>query len=240
VSIGATGGLRPPLLYWCADVRRRNNDFCDAQTHIRTGAAGVSPPWFAEPNAVRLQPRYVRRRPERQQGAAGVSPPGVPISPIQSCSFATAGSRQPLLVARGSFAAKCVIRSAESHTRPGAAGVSPPWFAEPNAVRLQPRYVRRRPDRRPRAAGVSPPWVSVSLVQSCSFATAGLRQPLLVARRSFVATCVIRSAESHTQRERRASARCGPVNRALCRRNRVLFGDDRLHDRERRASARRG
>jgi hypothetical protein len=60
VSIGATGGLRPPLLYWCADVRRRNNDFCDAQTHIRTGAAGVSPPWVdkpasAETGAIRQQ-----------------------------------------------------------------------------------------------------------------------------------------------------------------------------------------
>jgi hypothetical protein len=40
-----TGGLRPPLLYCDADVRRRKNDFCDAQTHIRPGAAGVSPPW---------------------------------------------------------------------------------------------------------------------------------------------------------------------------------------------------
>ncbi len=33
--IGATGGLRPPLLCWSANVCRRNNDFCDAQTHVR-------------------------------------------------------------------------------------------------------------------------------------------------------------------------------------------------------------
>ncbi len=44
----------------------------------------------------------------------------------------------------------------------------------------------------------------------------------------------------HHHQERRASARRGSVNRALCGRNRVLFGDDRLHDRERRALARRG
>ncbi len=75
-------------------------------------------------------------------------------------SRTTAGLRQPLLVARRWFAAKCVIRNAESHTRPRAAGVSPPWFAEPGAVRLQPRYVGRRPERQPRAAGVSPPWLS--------------------------------------------------------------------------------
>ncbi len=41
-----TGGLRPPLLCCNANVFRRKNDFCDAQTHIRPRAAGVSPPWF--------------------------------------------------------------------------------------------------------------------------------------------------------------------------------------------------
>ena len=40
-----TGGLRPPLLCRGANVRRRENDFCDAQTYIQPGAAGVSPPW---------------------------------------------------------------------------------------------------------------------------------------------------------------------------------------------------
>jgi hypothetical protein len=77
VSIGATGGLRPPLLYWCADVRWRNTDFCDAQTHIRPRAAGVSPPWSGEPGAGRSKSCSVRRRPERQPRAAGVSPPWV-------------------------------------------------------------------------------------------------------------------------------------------------------------------
>jgi hypothetical protein len=47
---------------------------------------------------------------------------------VRSRSFATAGLRQPLLVARRSFAAECVIHSAESHTQPRAAGVSPPWL----------------------------------------------------------------------------------------------------------------
>jgi hypothetical protein len=50
----------------------------------------------------------------------------------------------------------------------------------------------------------------------------------------------LRCTNAHSTRERRASARRGSVNRALCGRNRVLFGDDRLHDQERRASARRG
>jgi hypothetical protein len=42
-----TGGLRPPLLCCSANVCRRNNDFCDAQTYIRPGAAGVSQPWVS-------------------------------------------------------------------------------------------------------------------------------------------------------------------------------------------------
>jgi hypothetical protein len=49
---------------------------------------------------------------------------------VQSRSFATASLRQPLLVAQRSFAAKCVIHSAESHARPRAAGVSPPWVGK--------------------------------------------------------------------------------------------------------------
>jgi hypothetical protein len=35
VLIVATGGLRPPLLCCSANVCRRKNDFCDAQTHAQ-------------------------------------------------------------------------------------------------------------------------------------------------------------------------------------------------------------
>ena len=71
------GGLTPPAVALRCERLPAKNDFCDAQTYIRPGAAGVSPPWFAEPGAVRLQPRYVRRRPDRRPRAAGVSPPWV-------------------------------------------------------------------------------------------------------------------------------------------------------------------
>jgi hypothetical protein len=39
-------GAYAPLLCCDANVFRRKNDFCDAHTHIRPRAAGVSPPWF--------------------------------------------------------------------------------------------------------------------------------------------------------------------------------------------------
>jgi hypothetical protein len=124
-DIDQSGGRQPAVVREPGAVRSKSRSVRRRPT-TRPRAAGVSPPWFGEPGAVRLQPRYVGRRPERQPRAAGVSPPWVSISLVQSCSFATAGLRQPLLVARRWFAAKCVIRNAESHTRPRAAGVSPP------------------------------------------------------------------------------------------------------------------
>ncbi len=44
-------------------------------------------------------------------------------------------------------------------TRPAAAGVSPPWLGEPNAVPGESSIVQRLANRRPGAADVSPPWV---------------------------------------------------------------------------------
>jgi hypothetical protein len=70
-----TGGLRPPLLRCCANVRRRKKDFCAAQTQVQPRAAGVSPPWLGDPNVVRSESRNVRRLAHAESGAAGVSPP---------------------------------------------------------------------------------------------------------------------------------------------------------------------
>jgi hypothetical protein len=70
-----TGGLRPPLLRCCANVRRQKNDLCDAQTQVQPRAAGVSPPWFGDPNVVRPESRNVRRLANTESRAAGVSPP---------------------------------------------------------------------------------------------------------------------------------------------------------------------
>jgi hypothetical protein len=158
------------------------------------------------------------------------------------------------------------FRHERRSSSPGAAGVSPPWFGEPGAVRLQPRSVRRRPERQPRAAGVSPPWVSVShftthfttalalthgrpprvpVPVAGAFAsrltTGGLRPPLLRCGANVCRRKTIFAMHKRTfDRERRASARRGPVNRALCRRSRVLFSGDRSDNQERRVSARRG
>jgi hypothetical protein len=69
--IHPTGGLRTPLLFRDAHVCRRKNDFCDTHTHIRSRAAGVSPPW--KRNA--LAGRFALRSANNGSRAAGVSPP---------------------------------------------------------------------------------------------------------------------------------------------------------------------
>jgi hypothetical protein len=71
---------------------------------------------------------------------------------------ATAGLRQPLLVARRLFGARCATCNAQACVQPGAAGVSPPWFGDTNVVQRETRFVQRLANGRTRAAGVSPPW----------------------------------------------------------------------------------
>jgi hypothetical protein len=129
-------------------------------------------------------------------------------------------------------------------------GRQPAVVGKPNAVRRKSPTIRRRCDRRTRAAGVSPPWYRKRICNGDRLfrtqhvrpgtvgfhPTAGLRQPLLVARRVFRAECDICDAQTH---ERRASARRGSVNRTRCGENRP-HDDDATHEQERRASARRG
>jgi hypothetical protein len=104
-----TGGLRPPPLRCCANVRRRKKDFCDVQTQVQPRAAGVSPPWLGHPGVVRPESRNVRRLAHAESRAAGVSPPWV----LRKCTCrnAAAKSRETAI---GAF------------TNPGAVAVAKP------------------------------------------------------------------------------------------------------------------
>jgi hypothetical protein len=106
-----TGGLRPPLLCCDANVCRRKNDFCDAQTHIRPRAAGVSPPWvgFALATAIVYSRLSAFARHDRFPHHGGLTPPAL----VLQCER---------LPAKNDFC------DAQTHIRPRAAGVSPPWF----------------------------------------------------------------------------------------------------------------
>jgi hypothetical protein len=70
--------------------------------------------------------------------------------------------------------------------------------------------------------------------------TAGLRQPLLVHDAGSLKNNDISGAQTHVLQERRASARRAPGMRALSGESRARFGGWRIHNQERRASARRG
>jgi hypothetical protein len=68
----STGGLRPPLLYCRANVRRQKAMFTMHERQF-TGAAGVSPPWIFKP---RLQVSYAGfPRCELGESTGGLRPP---------------------------------------------------------------------------------------------------------------------------------------------------------------------
>jgi hypothetical protein len=107
--------------------------------HKRTfaRAADVSPPWFCEPH---LQ---------------------VQCDEFRRLDLTTAGLRQPLLVARRSFAVKNDIRDAQTHAH--KSGGRQPAVVDRSCIALRTlvgknNFRDAQTHVRPRAAGVSPPW----------------------------------------------------------------------------------
>jgi hypothetical protein len=89
---------------------------------------------------------------------------------------AVAGQTASATAMRGISACRFAFRE---HT---TGGLRPPLLCcSANVCRLNNNFCDAQTQIRPRAAGVIPPWVWASLVQLFSFATAGLRQPLLAA-----------------------------------------------------------
>jgi hypothetical protein len=86
--------------------RRGNGDFCDAQTHVRPRAAGVSPPWFGHTIAVSGEANAVQRRANTRPGAAFVSPPWLGK---RICQCASAKSRKTAIDALTNVGAVAVV-----------------------------------------------------------------------------------------------------------------------------------
>jgi hypothetical protein len=120
------GGLTPPALDCCTTVRPWKTAFCDAQTHIRLRAAGVSPPWFVNGvcncNATNFR---VSRSHARSALHGGLTPPA-----LDCCTIV-----RPW---------KTAFCDAQTHIRSRAAGVSPPWFAIPTLYRENRVWFRDR------------------------------------------------------------------------------------------------
>jgi predicted metal-binding protein len=139
------GGLTPPALDCCTIVRPWKTAFCDAQTHVRSRAPGVSPPWFA-------------RRCTAERASFG--------------DGRTDNDEERRASARRGFVnrvCKCNamnFRVSRAHARSAFhGGLTPPAPGCTHACRRG---------------------CAVVLCNGVSFATGGLRPPLLIAARSFV------------------------------------------------------
>jgi hypothetical protein len=85
--IVTTGGLRPPLLYCDADVRRHKKRFLRCTNARLTRAAGVSPPWFYRNSRCNGTTRIAGTRLLVASRAAGVSPPWFEFAPATASVF---------------------------------------------------------------------------------------------------------------------------------------------------------
>jgi hypothetical protein len=178
-----------------------------------TGAAGVSPPWLGERDEIEhcpaagehkirsggRQPAVARKRCKRTSLAGSCQRSFAPDAVAKCARGATVhhGWLTPAaLGARCSFAAKALF-AMDKRTFTGAAGVSPPWLGERDAVPRESNIVQRLASTRSGAAGVSPPWLGNVLAvmnavceRERSPTTAGSRQPLLIASRTPLQKCV--------------------------------------------------
>ena len=157
-----TGGLRPPLLLQCECLPAKN-DFCDTHTHIRSRAAGVSPPWFenrtCEDNSAHIPTRPSHAAPR----AAGVGPPWVcKPGPQRECSgfrrlepargvHPTGGLRPPLLLQCERLPAKNDFCDTHTHIRSGAAPVGPLWLTKPTCHAVRFTFGKPRLQPKPRS-----------------------------------------------------------------------------------------
>jgi hypothetical protein len=155
--------------------------------------------------------------------------------------------------ARRSLAATCAICDPETHMQPRAAGVSPPWAGEPNAVPRISRTVHRPRDAQTRAAGVSPPWqrnahatatgfrgwITFRAADSAPRTTAGSRQPLLLENADAVGD--MRFVPPSTLLIARLAYASRSWSRDVCSAENTPFTlHIRTPDQERRTSAHRG
>ena len=161
------GGLTPPALVLRCERLSAKNDICDAQTHIRLRAAGVSPPWFGFALATRI-------------GFCGL----ITFRPAHSLRVPRLAHASRSWVRARLFLQKCDSRQRVASRRhgwltPAAPGCTHACFCRTAMPVSESLLV-------PRLAYASRSWVHASLfLQNCdarqrvaSRTTAGLRQRL--------------------------------------------------------------
>jgi hypothetical protein len=130
-----TAGSRQPLLLREARSVRNARFAIHQRTSAR--AAGDRPPWCNRSNVARNCIANGRVRTTRFPRGADAP---------RSC------------VGVRTFAGGTATFAVHKRTCTRAAGVSPPWFGDANAVPRASYIVQQRPNTQSRAAGVRPPW----------------------------------------------------------------------------------
>jgi hypothetical protein len=171
---------------------------------------------------------------EHATRSGGRQPAVVGETPMQRRSFPTAGLRQPLLIGRRTFTAKRVLADAQTHVP--RSGGRPPWCAH---RRRAVEHSTATNEHATRSGGRQPAVVGETPMQRRSFPTAGLRQPLLIGRRTFTAKRVLADAQTHVPRSGEAMACRQPTllasqeverNRGNAKRVLVMAADSPLSD----------
>jgi hypothetical protein len=201
----STGGLRPPLLYWRANVRRRNSDLCDAQTHIsRSGwcqpalGAKIAPAMAIGVRGVGVITFTTHDRMVHHGWLTRIAPGAAlggrtPIVANVRWGFArairfttTAGLRQPLLVHEAGPLKNNDIRGAQTHVLQERRALAPvvrrPFalvgHSEQSSGNTDCRI--KMADRQPAVVRESHPQHRAFVTErECSHATGGLRPPAL-------------------------------------------------------------
>jgi hypothetical protein len=136
-----------------------------------TRAATVSPPWFGNETGLQCTPNHVRPLTTTERRAAGVSSPwfenrignGERVLPNVDARMPRGAYAPRSFVAVRMSADEKAIFAMDERMFTRAAGVSPPWFCEPNAAPQESNILQRLSNTHPRAAGVSPPWFGNAL-----------------------------------------------------------------------------
>jgi hypothetical protein len=176
-----TGGLRPRLLCCNAHVCRRKNDICDAQTHIRPRAAGVSPPWFGFASATRIGfCGPITFRPARSFPVPRLAYASRSWVHARKSSQMGGGALQRRFVSHGGLTPPalgfvCGRRCRCGLTADESVSFSHGWLTPGALVSVCERlpakndFCDAQTQIRPRAAGVSPPWVGLALATAIGF-----------------------------------------------------------------------
>jgi hypothetical protein len=137
VAVANHGGLMPPALVpTTTTVCRKNDDFCDAETHVHK--SGGRQPAVGMSNAIAIADAFVQRPASarrRSETAFATATRWTSAFRVRILRTSHGGLTPPALGAERTFAGEKTIFAMQKRTFPRAAGVSPPWYRKTHLQR---------------------------------------------------------------------------------------------------------